>query len=334
MTAEPKPRIFISYSRKDFDTVNQLRNDLRDNDIDIWIDKVGLTPGTLSWEQALRDAIRDADAVLLCASPDSRGSPYVRDEVALAKQAGKAIYPAWVDGEDWLDCIPLGLGGTQYADLRGDAYTAGLMALVSAIRGESASPDVVPLTPDTPEVSDPPAPDFVPRNPYKGLRAFQQKDSGDFFGRESLVGDLLAAVDDKSRPARLLAVLGASGSGKSSVMMAGLLPKLHEQHPDWLYLDPMVPGSHPLEKLAITLARAFENKSQMAIREDLSDGSTRGLHRLSAELSDGPVVLYIDQFEEVFTLVDSDDERRQFIDLFDITITCEVKHSHSSDQNR
>ena len=94
-------QFFISYSRKDFTTVDRLRNDLRDAGIDIWIDKVGLTPGTLSWEQALRDAIANADAVLLCASPDSRESPYVRDEVALAKQAGKPIYPAWVDGENW-----------------------------------------------------------------------------------------------------------------------------------------------------------------------------------------------------------------------------------------
>ena len=50
-------RIFISYSRKDFPTVDRLRHDLRDAGIDIWIDQVGLTPGTLSWEQALRDAI-------------------------------------------------------------------------------------------------------------------------------------------------------------------------------------------------------------------------------------------------------------------------------------
>lgn len=103
-------RVFISYSRKDFHIVDRLRNDLRDAKIGIWIDKVGLTPGTLSWEQALRDAIADADAVLLCAS---RESPYVRDEVALAKQANKPIYPAWVDGENWLNCIPFGLGGNS-----------------------------------------------------------------------------------------------------------------------------------------------------------------------------------------------------------------------------
>lgn len=153
--------LFISYSRKDFPIVERLRNDLRDAGLEVWIERVGLTPGTLSWEQALRDAIHDADAVLLCASADSRESPYVRDEVALAKQASKAIYPAWVAGENWLDCIPLGLGGTQYADLRGDQYAAGLMQLVAAIRGEATT--IAPLTPEEPPVPAAP-PDFIPRN--------------------------------------------------------------------------------------------------------------------------------------------------------------------------
>ncbi len=312
--------IFISYSRKDFEVVERLRNDLRDSGIDIWIDKVGLTPGTLSWEQGLRDAIAASDAILLCASTDSRESAFVRDEVALAKQAGKSIYPAWVAGENWLDCVPLGLGGTQYADLRGDHYTAGLMQLIAAIRGEATV--VEPLQPEEAILLlEAPAADFVPRNPYKGLRAFREDDQGDFFGRDSLIAELLAKVDDKSRPARMLPVLGASGSGKSSVMMAGLLPKLRENHPDWIYLDPMVPGNHPLEKLTIALARQFENKSQRAIREDLTDTSTRGLHRLACEISDKPVVLYIDQFEEIFTLVNDEAERRHFIDSLATAVT-------------
>lgn len=310
-------QLFISYSRQDFPVIDRLRNDLRDAGIDVWIDKVGLTPGTASWEQAIRDAIRAADAVLLCASFDSRKSDYVRDEVSLAKAARKVIYPAWVAGDEWLECIPLGLGGTQYADLRGDVYPVGLNQLVAAIRGE-ATP-VAPLVDVTPP--PPPTPDFEPRNPYKGLRAFRAEDRDDFFGRETLVADLLARVEDKTRAARLLAVLGASGSGKSSVMMAGLLPRLREKHADWVFLDPLVPGDHPLEALTIRLARRFASKSQAAIREDLTDPSTRGLHRLASELSDAPVIVYIDQFEEVFTQVSDEAERRQFIDLLSTAVT-------------
>lgn len=312
--------LFISYSRRNDAAVDRLRRDLQEAGIEVWIDRAGLTPGTFSWEQALRDAIAQADAVLLCASPDSRRSAYVRDEVALAIQASKTIYPAWVAGDDWLDCVPLGLGGAHYADLRDEHYAEGFAQLLAAIGGEHTA--VEPFVAERSSASaEQMPPDFTPRNPYKGLRAFRQEDRRDFFGREALVRQLVEQIQDDSRAARMLAVLGASGSGKSSVIMAGLIPRLRAMHPDWIFLDPIVPGTQPLEKLTITLARHLGNKSQAAIREDLTDASTRGLHRLSAEISDKPVVLYIDQFEELFTLVDSDFERRQVIDLLSRAIT-------------
>ncbi len=78
-------------------------------------------------------------------------------------------------------------------------------------------------------------------NPYKGLRAFQESDSQDFFGRTQLVDDLI----DRVRTRRLVAVVGASGSGKSSVVRAGLLPALVEDH---LFTVTIIPGAHPLEE--------------------------------------------------------------------------------------
>lgn len=110
-------------------------------------------------------------------------------------------------------------------------------------------------------------------------------------------------------------MLGPSGSGKSSVMMAGLLPRLREKHPDWLYLDPMVPGSQPLENLSIVLADVLSYIPR-DIRRELDNPNTRGLHVLAKQASKGTrLVLYIDQFEEVFTQVSDEAERRQFIDL-------------------
>src|SRR5262249_43804702 len=99
---------------------------------------------------------------------------------------------------------------------------------------------------------------FIPRNPYKGLRAFREEDAGDFFGRHDLIAALLTALTATS-PAlcRFLAVVGPSGSGKSSLVMAGLLPRLRQGAlPDsegWMYLDPILPGAHPLESLTIAL---------------------------------------------------------------------------------
>ena len=65
-----------------------------------------------------------------------------------------------------------------------------------------------------------------PRNPYKGLRAFEEADAADFVGRESLVGQLVERMADPEPHSRMLAVVGPSGSGKSSVVSAGLVPAL------------------------------------------------------------------------------------------------------------
>jgi WD40 repeat protein len=177
-----------------------------------------------------------------------------------------------------------------------------------------------------------------PRNPYKGLRAFTADDVGDFFGRDRLVDEwvkdiekLLSLEQAATENGRLLTILGPSGSGKSSVVMAGLLPRLqHGALPGsetWVYLEPMVPGKHPIEALGLTLARHFPERSFTSIREDLSDDATRGLHILATQLvkqRGGKVVLLVDQCEELFTQTESEEERQRFIDLL-LTATTEPR---------
>jgi hypothetical protein len=157
------------------------------------------------------------------------------------------------------------------------------------------------------------APQEEPRNPYKGLRAFTADDARDFFGRDRLVNELvtdvqglLAVEQATTGNERLLTIIGPSGIGKSSVVMAGLLPRLqHGALPgseDWIYLDPIEPGKHPIEVLALTLKLHFPDTSFKTLREDLEDDATRALHLLAAQLvkrRDGKVVLLVDQFEEL-----------------------------------
>jgi energy-coupling factor transporter ATP-binding protein EcfA2 len=156
-----------------------------------------------------------------------------------------------------------------------------------------------------------------------------------FFGRDRLIAELvdtlkslLTEQQPDTNPGRLLALIGASGSGKSSVVMAGLLPQLErEVLPDseqWVYLEPMRPGEHPLEALALTLAPYFPQRSVTSLHEELNDESARGLHRLASCLVRMPqqkVVLLIDQFEEVFTHTTSEWEREGFIDLLVSALT-------------
>ena len=172
-----------------------------------------------------------------------------------------------------------------------------------------------------------------PRNPYKGLRAFTRDDAGDFFGREYMVKKLvdiveLLVIEQPATPGkRLLIIIGPSGSGKSSLVMAGLLPQLQRgalpASETWLYLGSMVPGKHPIEALGLTLATHFPDRSFTSIREDLEDDATRGLHRMTVHLLNlhqknqpgARVVLLVDQFEELFTQTESEDERQRFIEL-------------------
>ncbi|GEM_PF-2099670 len=125
--------IFISYSRKDQSFVERLQGSLREQGLTTWIDNTNLTPGTADWEQAIRQAIASCHAVILVASPSSRESPYVKDELALANANGKGVFPVWAAGTSWMECIPLGWGHTQFVDARGNEYDSGVNKLVAAL---------------------------------------------------------------------------------------------------------------------------------------------------------------------------------------------------------
>ncbi len=136
----PPVRIFVSYSHENAAAVQRLQGDLERAGATIWIDHESLIPGMRDWEQAVRDGIAQANFVIYAASPDARKSPYVRDEINLARSRGRDVIPFWVEGDDWLDCAPLGWGMTQYSDGRGVSYAAGLQRLLRRI-GLAASED-------------------------------------------------------------------------------------------------------------------------------------------------------------------------------------------------
>ena len=90
--------------------------------------------------------------------------------------------------------------------------------------------------------------------------------------------------------------------------MAGLLPRLQQGgipgSEAWIYLDPIVPGAHPVESLALALAERLPDRSLHMIREDLEEDSARGLHQLATTLTHTQstrMLLCVDQFEELFT---------------------------------
>ncbi len=164
-----------------------------------------------------------------------------------------------------------------------------------------------------------------PENPYKGLRAFQTVDVRDFFGRERLIQQLIKRMGEHDRLARFLAVVGPSGSGKSSAVKAGLVPALWRgdlpSSERWFVVE-MVPGAHPLDELEIALSRVAAN--QAGNLRDHLERDARGLVRAAGLIlpDDGSeLVVIVDQLEEAFTLVADEAQRVHFLDLLYTAVT-------------
>ncbi len=153
--------------------------------------------------------------------------------------------------------------------------------------------------------------------PYKGLQYFESDDADYFYGREELTDTLL----NKIRQDNFLAILGASGSGKSSVLRAGLIYQLQQGHKlansrDWQILI-TVPTEHPLKRLAELFVDPnlphLDKAEKLGKAKRLLEEDADGLPNLVQTAEASRIVLIIDQFEEVFTLCQDDEEREKFL---------------------
>jgi DNA-binding SARP family transcriptional activator len=152
------------------------------------------------------------------------------------------------------------------------------------------------------------------QNPFKGLRAFYEADNAEFFGRDRLIASIVRRIEEGER---LVALVGPSGSGKSSVVRAGLIPALRKGaipgSERWAIAE-MVPGSRPFAELEVALLRSSLDAPDSLAGQlaEPDDGVLRAALRMVPG-DNSRLVLVIDQFEELFTLVTDDDERRRFI---------------------
>ncbi|MFE7439675.1 XRE family transcriptional regulator [Streptomyces chartreusis] len=144
--------------------------------------------------------------------------------------------------------------------------------------------------------------------PYAGLRSFREQDAEWFFGRERLVEEL----DERLERQRFVVVIGASGSGKSSLLRAGLVPQLR----DTVTTVVLTPGPRPLEECAVQLG-ALAGLTPGGLYEELRqdpENLGRVVRQIAARSPGRGVVLVVDQFEETFTLCRDDVERHSFIE--------------------
>ncbi|HWM18254.1 MAG TPA: BTAD domain-containing putative transcriptional regulator, partial [Ilumatobacteraceae bacterium] len=160
-------------------------------------------------------------------------------------------------------------------------------------------------------------------NPYKGLRAFGVADAVDFHGRERVVERLVTRLGQPGARGRFIAVVGPSGSGKSSVVKAGLLPAIRRGalplSDSWFTIE-MTPAPHPFEALEdALLGIAIDPPTSLFEQLAGECGLQRALRRVLP--SDGSqLLLVIDQFEELFTQVDADTAHR-FLDMLVSAVT-------------
>jgi DNA-binding SARP family transcriptional activator/WD40 repeat protein len=155
------------------------------------------------------------------------------------------------------------------------------------------------------------------RNPYKGLRPFLEADSLDFFGREAFIRRLLDRLSHTGRSSRFIAVVGPSGSGKSSAVRAGLVAALrHGAVPgsEGWFVTGMHPGHHPMEELDAALLRVAVHPPAGVLGR--LESGPRGLLELAdAIVPEGTeLLLIVDQFEEAFTLTEAEDDRALFLE--------------------
>ncbi len=159
-----------------------------------------------------------------------------------------------------------------------------------------------------------------PACPYRGLFAFREEDAHYFFGREEFTEKLVTAVGQQN----LLPIIGPSGSGKSSVIFAGLIPALRQEE-KWL-ICALRPGSQPLQALSAAFLRHLEpNLSEIdrlveTRRFAKTIQQTNHLNGIINRLLErhdqvDKVLIIIDQFEELYTLVKDTAVRQKFLDL-------------------
>ena len=152
------------------------------------------------------------------------------------------------------------------------------------------------------------------RNPYPGIRPFRTEESHLFFGREDNISDIREKLK-----CRFLSIVGTSGSGKSSLVRAGLIPALLE---DGYLVGTFRPQAEPIKNLITTL------KSKEGLGQFLPDNFSEGLGEnevwqiadyYKASGQEKPLVLVVDQFEEIFRFYSSNDQDREisirFVDL-------------------
>lgn len=311
MAGKPAIDLFLSYNRRDNPAVEQLAQALRDRGLELFKDDWYLSPGD-HWPSALERRLADCTAVAVVIGPHGLG-PWQQREVYTAIDREVGEHTA---GQPGFRVIPVLLD-------EGSRLHAGLGFLSQNVWVEAWDPRAADLivgalhgSPPA-ELYDDAHPD--PRTvicPYRGLNVFREEDQTFYFGREPDLEKLVAAVDRHP----VVAIVGASGSGKSSLARAGLIPSMRRQTGPrvWQIATIDHPGRNPFLALAQALLPYWEpkrfldwskNEAYRQAKTLTESLETDGAERLrgvvgeifAEETGTTDLLLIVDQWEELYT---------------------------------
>ena len=290
------PLLFISHSSKDKTEAEQLVEWLKARNFDsLFLDSDahhGIKAGS-DWEKSLYQAIHRSHAFIFLLSDNWIASQWCGFEFMQARALGKIIFPIRIQaGLDTQIASDL-----QHLDFSKDRDDA-LLRLQTQLTELSLNTSQHTTWDSS-------------RSPYPGMMAFEAEDAPVFFGRDKEINQLRERLNQHKiqGSASVLALLAASGAGKSSLIRAGLLPRLRHDKRNWIVADAMRPEREPLRKLAGVLAAAADQvETTETLYKDLqSEQAVEVLYktlqriRLQKQQPESTLLLSIDQAEELFT---------------------------------
>lgn len=320
--AKPRFHTFLSHNSEDKPFVQELARKLHEQGFECWLDEWHLVPGE-AWQPAIERALAECGTCCVFIGPSGIG-PWQNAEMRAAidrrvnDRDGFRVIPVLLPGTErpQRSELPTFLVATTWVEFRKTLDDKeSLHRLTCGIEGKAPGPQ--------------PGPESRRAvRPYRGLEAFQPKHAQFFFGRKALtewlVDDLRRKTESNTQN-RFLAIVGASGSGKSSLARAGLVPAMTSGNLEGSDRWPVLicrPGPEPLESIAVALrADATVKEATPApaelIRQLREDDKTLHLTTRTA-LHNSPdtdrVVLLVDQFEEIFTQCYDESVRKAAID--------------------
>lgn len=306
--------VFLSYNWRDRLAVQTVAEVMLKQGLSVYLDRWYIIEGR-PWAQLLEEALDPCGSVAVFLGPNGMGHWQQREKIlALDLQAQDSsfpVIPVLLPGADpALEFLSL----NTWVDLRAGLDDPPSMSdLTAAIRGDSPGATAQERISAT----------LANVCPYRGLQPFREEDAPFFFGREAFVERLVEAV----LLHRLVSLVGASGSGKSSVVRAGLVPALTGDSGAMAWDSvTMLPGDRPLHSLAAAFVPLLEpdlteierlaavgrlagylEEGQVSLRDLASQV-------MAKQAGAGRLLLVVDQWEELYTQSRDDQANRRFID--------------------